>query len=66
MRPAAGKDQRLRASGLEPRRLAQKIGRRIGLENIARYEHDLLAYATERLARIPGVLRGATTEEAGR
>lgn len=55
---------------------------RIGLENIARYEHDLLAYATHHLQPIPGVrligtaadkasvlsfvLKGYTTEEVGR
>ncbi|WP_233505973.1 family 2A encapsulin nanocompartment cargo protein cysteine desulfurase [Rhodoferax lacus] len=55
---------------------------RIGLENIARYEHDLLAYATHLLKPIPGVrligtahekasvlsfvLKGYTTEEVGK
>lgn len=55
---------------------------RIGLENIARYEHDLLAYATRGLLRVPGlkligtardkasvlsfVLKGYTTEEVGK
>ncbi|TDV17245.1 family 2A encapsulin nanocompartment cargo protein cysteine desulfurase [Paraburkholderia caballeronis] len=55
---------------------------RIGIENIARYEHDLLAYATSVLAPVPGVrlvgtakdkasvlsfvLRGYETEEVGR
>ncbi len=55
---------------------------RIGLENIARYEHDLLVYATRGLSAIPGVrligtaadkasvasfvLAGYTTEEVGR
>lgn len=55
---------------------------RIGLENIARYEHDLLAYATHHLQPIPGVrligtahekasvlsfvLQGYTTEEVGK
>ena len=54
---------------------------RIGIENIARAEHDLLAYGTERLCRIPGlcmigtaahktsvmsfVLDGFTTNEVG-
>ena len=38
---------------------------RIGLENIARYEHDLLAYATQGLASIPGVrLIGTAAEKA--
>jgi len=55
---------------------------RIGMENIARYEHDLLAYATHHLRPIPGVrlvgtahekasvlsfvLQGYTTEEVGK
>jgi cysteine desulfurase/selenocysteine lyase len=55
---------------------------RIGIENIARYEHDLLVYATRGLSSIPGVrligtaadkasvasfvLAGYTTEEVGR
>ncbi|WP_310632209.1 family 2A encapsulin nanocompartment cargo protein cysteine desulfurase [Paraburkholderia sp.] len=54
---------------------------RIGIENIARYEHDLLAYATSVLAPVPGVrlvgtardkasvlsfvLKGYTTAEVG-
>jgi len=54
---------------------------RIGLENIARYEHDLLDYATLRMSVIPGlrligtarekasvlsfVLKGYRTEEVG-
>lgn len=55
---------------------------RIGLEAIARYEHDLLAYATQRLQPLPGVrligtaadkasvlsfvLQGYSTEDVGR
>ena len=55
---------------------------RIGIENIGRYEHDLLAYATHHLKPIPGVrlvgtaqdkasvlsfvLEGYTTEEVGK
>jgi cysteine desulfurase/selenocysteine lyase len=55
---------------------------RIGIENIGRYEHDLLEYATSRLAPVPGVrlvgtardkasvlsfvLKGYETEEVGR
>ncbi|PTB21837.1 cysteine desulfurase [Trinickia symbiotica] len=55
---------------------------RIGIENIARYEHDLLEYATSRLSPVPGVrlvgtardkasvlsfvLKGYETEEVGR
>jgi cysteine desulfurase/selenocysteine lyase len=54
---------------------------RVGIENIARYEHDLLAYATHAIRDIPGVrlvgtaadkasvlsfvLRGYTTDEVG-
>jgi cysteine desulfurase/selenocysteine lyase len=54
----------------------------LGLENIARYEHELLAYGTESLGRIPGlrligtagekasvlsfVLDGVRTEDVGR
>ena len=54
---------------------------RIGIENIGRYEHDLLAYATSKLQPIPGVrligtakdkasvlsfvLKGYETEEVG-
>ncbi|MES1172211.1 MAG: family 2A encapsulin nanocompartment cargo protein cysteine desulfurase, partial [Bacteroidota bacterium] len=38
----------------------------IGLENIARYEHELLGYATERLLRVPGLtLIGTAAEKAG-
>ena len=55
---------------------------RVGIENIAQYEHDLLAYATRVLAPVPGVrlvgtardkasvlsfvLKGYETEEVGR
>jgi cysteine desulfurase / selenocysteine lyase len=39
---------------------------RIGMHNIARYEHDLLVYATEALQRIPGLrLIGTAKEKAG-
>jgi cysteine desulfurase/selenocysteine lyase len=39
---------------------------RIGMHNVARYEHDLLAYATEALQRIPGLrLIGTAKEKAG-
>ncbi|HKO90199.1 MAG TPA: family 2A encapsulin nanocompartment cargo protein cysteine desulfurase [Polyangiaceae bacterium] len=38
----------------------------LGLENIARHEHDLLVYATERLQRLPGLrLFGTAAEKAG-
>jgi cysteine desulfurase/selenocysteine lyase len=39
---------------------------RIGMENVARHERELLAYATEALSRIPGVrLIGTAPEKAG-
>jgi cysteine desulfurase / selenocysteine lyase len=39
---------------------------RIGMENIARHERELLAYATDALGRIPGVrLIGTAPEKAG-
>jgi cysteine desulfurase/selenocysteine lyase len=39
---------------------------RIGMHNIARYEHDLLVYATEALERVPGLrLIGTAKEKAG-
>jgi cysteine desulfurase / selenocysteine lyase len=38
----------------------------IGMENIARYEHDLLAYATNGLLTVPGLhLIGTAREKAG-
>ncbi len=38
----------------------------VGMENIASYEHALLAYATEALSQIPGVrLIGTAREKAG-
>ena len=38
----------------------------LGLENIARYEHELLEYATEGLCRIPGLtLIGTAPDKAG-
>jgi cysteine desulfurase / selenocysteine lyase len=38
----------------------------LGIDNISRYEHELLAYATERLVRIPGLrLYGTAPEKAG-
>lgn len=36
---------------------------RLGLVNIARYEHDLLAYATSELLRIPGLTLIGTAKE---
>jgi len=39
---------------------------RIGMENVARHEQELLAYATEALGKIPGVrLIGTAPEKAG-
>ena len=39
---------------------------RLGLSNIARYEHDLLVYATEQLSRINGLrLIGTAREKVG-
>jgi cysteine desulfurase/selenocysteine lyase len=38
----------------------------LGLENVARYEHELLVYATERLRGVPGLrLIGTAAEKAG-
>ena len=38
----------------------------LGIENIAAHEHDLLAYATEKISAIPGVrLIGTAKEKAG-
>jgi cysteine desulfurase/selenocysteine lyase len=38
----------------------------LGLENIRRYEHELLEYAEERLLRVPGLrLIGTPVEKAG-
>jgi SufS family cysteine desulfurase len=36
---------------------------RIGIENIARYEHDLLAYATQRVQPIPGIRLIGTADD---
>ena len=36
---------------------------RIGIENIARYEHDLLAYATQRVKPIPGLRLIGTADD---
>jgi selenocysteine lyase/cysteine desulfurase len=36
---------------------------RIGIENIARYEHDLLAYATQRVKPIPGIRLIGTADD---
>lgn len=36
---------------------------RIGIENISRYEHDLLAYATQRVKSIPGIRLIGTADD---
>jgi cysteine desulfurase/selenocysteine lyase len=36
---------------------------RIGIENISRYEHDLLAYATQRVKPIPGIRLIGTADD---
>ena len=39
---------------------------RVGVERVERYEHELLAYATERLATVPGLtMIGTAPEKAG-
>jgi len=39
---------------------------RVGIENIGRHEHELLAYGTERLLQIPGLrIVGTAAEKAG-
>jgi cysteine desulfurase/selenocysteine lyase len=39
---------------------------RIGVDNVGRYEHELLVYATERLAGVPGLtMIGTAPEKAG-
>lgn len=39
---------------------------RLGLENVSRYEHELLEYATAKLVRVPGLtLIGTAREKAG-
>ncbi len=39
---------------------------RVGIENVARYEHDLLVYASRGLATVPGLrLIGTAAEKAG-
>jgi cysteine desulfurase/selenocysteine lyase len=38
---------------------------RLGIENVARYEHDLLAYATARMKQVPGLhLIGTAADKA--
>ncbi|MFO0615732.1 MAG: family 2A encapsulin nanocompartment cargo protein cysteine desulfurase [Polyangiaceae bacterium] len=39
---------------------------RLGVENVGRYEHELLAYGTEQLARVPGLtMIGTAPDKAG-
>jgi cysteine desulfurase/selenocysteine lyase len=39
---------------------------RLGMDNVAAYEHELLAYATEAVSAIPGIrLIGTAREKAG-
>ena len=39
---------------------------KLGMENIERYEHELLVYATERLLSVPGLtIIGTAAEKAG-
>jgi cysteine desulfurase / selenocysteine lyase len=39
---------------------------RLGLENVSRYEHDLLVYATDRLLTVPGLhMIGTSPNKAG-
>jgi cysteine desulfurase/selenocysteine lyase len=53
-------------SGAVGLRAALEYLDRLGLDKIAAYEHELLAYATERVSAIPGVrLIGTAKEKAG-
>jgi len=39
---------------------------RLGLENVSRYEHELLVYGTERLSTVPGLkMIGTAPDKAG-
>jgi cysteine desulfurase / selenocysteine lyase len=47
-------------------RAAIEYLQRLGMENIARHEHELLGYATEQVSKVPGVrLVGTAKEKAG-
>jgi len=47
-------------------RAALEYLQRLGMDNIARHEHELLTYATEKLSKVPGVrLVGTAQEKAG-
>ena len=53
-------------SGAVGLRAAIEYVNRLGIERIAEYEHELLAYATQRVSAIPGVrLIGTAKEKAG-
>jgi cysteine desulfurase / selenocysteine lyase len=53
-------------SGAVGLRVALEYLNRLGMENIAEYEHELLNYATEKVCAIPGVrLIGTAKEKAG-
>jgi cysteine desulfurase / selenocysteine lyase len=53
-------------SGAVGLRAAIEYLNRLGMENIAAHEHELLAYATEKVSAIPGVrLIGTAKEKAG-
>ncbi len=53
-------------SGAVGLRAALEYLDRLGMDNIAAYEHELLIYATERVSAIPGVrLIGTAKEKAG-
>jgi cysteine desulfurase / selenocysteine lyase len=53
-------------SGAVGLRAAIEYVNRLGLDNIAAHEHELLAYATERVSAIPGVrIVGTAREKAG-
>jgi cysteine desulfurase / selenocysteine lyase len=47
-------------------RAAIEYLQRLGMENIAKHEHELLSYATEQVSKVPGVrLVGTAKEKAG-
>ena len=53
-------------SGAVGLRAAIEYLNRVGIENVAEYEHELLTYATQRVSAIPGVrLIGTAKEKAG-
>jgi cysteine desulfurase/selenocysteine lyase len=53
-------------SGAVGLRAAIEYLNRLGMDNVAAYEHELLAYATELVSAIPGVrLIGTAKEKAG-